>query len=80
MKVTNISGGLLVCTLANGKTLRLDNKKSTDLPDSAITPYLEGLSKRGYVRMKSTPRPTNHTVEKTVKKENKKEVDNNGNV
>ena len=39
--VKNISGGLLVCTLADKETtLRVKNKETVDVPDNQMTPYL----------------------------------------
>ena len=43
-KLTNVSGGQIVCDLAvKGKTLRLDNKKSQTIQDNEITPHIKGL-------------------------------------
>lgn len=43
-KLTNISGGLLVCDLrTNGKTLRLQHKQSAIVPESEITYHLWNL-------------------------------------
>ena len=43
-KLTNISGGQIVCDLAvEGKTLRLDNKQTTTIKDSEITPHIKNL-------------------------------------
>ena len=48
-KLTNISGGQIVCDLASGETLRLDNKQSTTIKDSDITEHIRVLEKRGYM-------------------------------
>lgn len=49
-KVTNISGGQLVCDLAvEGKTLRLNNKQSETIKDSEITKHLEVLATKGLI-------------------------------
>lgn len=42
-KLTNISGGLLVCDLNHGGTLRLAHKQSTTVPESEITSYILNL-------------------------------------
>ena len=43
-KLTNISGGLLVCDLNTlGKTLRLQHKQSIIIPESEITPHMWNL-------------------------------------
>lgn len=46
LKLTNISGGQIVCDLKT-KTLRLDNKKSTTIPEEEVTPYIETSIKKG---------------------------------
>ena len=64
-KLTNISGGQIVCDLAvKGKTLRLDNKQTTTLKDSEITPHIENLVTKGLIL--SEPIETN-TVKTTAK-------------
>lgn len=42
-KLTNISGGQIVCDLANGETLRLNNKESQNVKESEITPHIRNL-------------------------------------
>lgn len=51
-EITNISGGLIVCDLENGETLRLNNKVTVALNDGDITKYLENLSRKGKVRIR----------------------------
>ena len=71
-KLTNISGGQIVCDLAiEGKTLRLDNKQSKTIKDTEITSYIRKLVTAGLlfseeisVEKKSTKK---NTVKKTVK-------------
>lgn len=46
IKLTNISGGQLVCDLKT-KTLRLDNKKSETIQEVEMTPYIETCVKKG---------------------------------
>lgn len=47
-KLTNISGGQIVCDLAvKGKTLRLNNRQSKTIKDTEITNHIKNLvSKR----------------------------------
>lgn len=48
VKLTNISGGQIVCDLkGDKKTLRLDNKKSTTIEDTEMTPHIEHLVQCG---------------------------------
>ena len=43
-KVTNISGGQIVCDLASkGNTLRLNNRQSKTIKDAEITPHIKNL-------------------------------------
>lgn len=51
--VTNISGGQLVCDLASGKTLRLDNKQTQTINENEVTEYLKTLESRGFIKMKT---------------------------
>ena len=71
-KLTNISGGQIVCDLAvEGKTLRLDNKQSKTIEDNEMTPYISRLiSKRllfSEVVSKNKKSTKKNTVKKTVK-------------
>ena len=62
-KVTNISGGQLVCDLAvEGKTLRLNNRQSTTIEDNEITQHLKNLEDKGLI--------LNEYVSKETKKRN----------
>lgn len=75
-RVTNISGGQLVCTLADGKTtLRLDNKKSEEVSEKNMTPYLRSIEKKKLVKIvqieDKTTAKTNSAAPKVV--EEKKE-------
>lgn len=50
LKLTNISGGLIVCDLAvQGKTLRLNNKQSMTIPENEITSHIENIIKSGLI-------------------------------
>lgn len=47
-KLTNVSGGQMVCDLATkGKTLRLNNKQSKNYKDSDITSHIKNLITKG---------------------------------
>lgn len=49
-RVTNISGGMLVCTLADGKTtLRLKDGKHEDIEDGLMTKHLRNIEKKKLV-------------------------------
>ena len=72
LKLTNISGGQLVCDLAvEGKTLRLDNKKFTTIEDSEMTPHLDHLVELGLVTSEevSKEKETKSTKKNTAKKQ-----------
>ena len=63
-KLTNISGGQIVCDLnvtkgGSPKTLRLDNKKSKVIQNTEITNHIENLVSKGLllkeeIKIKST--------------------------
>ena len=47
-KLTNISGGQIVCDLAvEGKTLRLNNKQSKTIKETEITKHIKNLVSKG---------------------------------
>ena len=69
-KLTNISGGQIVCDLAvEGKTLRLDNKQTTTIKDSEITPHIENLVTKGLILSESIETKTVKTAAKSSAKE-----------
>ena len=71
LKLTNISGGQIVCDLAiEGKTLRLDNKQSQTIKDNEITPHIERIIKKGLILSEKVSEETKAT-KKTVKNSNK---------
>lgn len=69
MKITNNSGGQLVCTLKDGTTLRLNNKKTCYVSNSKITPYITGLSNKGLVFLEETQTKTKKQVKEEIKEE-----------
>lgn len=74
-KLTNISGGQIVCDLAvKDKTLRLDNKKSKTIKDSEITPHIKNLVSKGLILCEQiVSEETKSTKKSTVQKSSKKE-------
>lgn len=71
-KVTNISGGQLVCDLAvKGKTLRLNNKKSVTIKDNEITPHIQNMMNKKLVLIEKVE--VKSTRKKDTVKKNSKE-------
>lgn len=50
-RVTNISGGLLVCTLADDSTLRLKDGATQDVSEAQMTKYLHTIEKKKLVKI-----------------------------
>ena len=73
-KVTNRTGGQLVCDLAvKGKTLRLNNRQSTTINDNEITPHLRNLESNGLVLVEYVSDETKTTKKKTTRKNSQQE-------
>ena len=72
-KLTNISGGQLVCdTAIKGKTLRLNDKQSETIKDTEMTPYIERQVKMGIILseiVSEETKPIKTAVSKNSKKE-----------
>lgn len=69
-KLTNISGGLLVCDLAGeSKTLRLKNRQFTTVEDSEMTPHINRLVDLGLVLSEEVSNETKATKKSTAKKQ-----------
>lgn len=67
-KLTNISGGQIVCDLAvKGKTLRLDNRKSMTISDKEITPHIKNLISKGLILSEEVA--SKKATKKTVKEQ-----------
>lgn len=49
-RVLNISGGQIVCTLASGETLRLNDRKHTEIKDTDMTDYLKHIESLGLIK------------------------------
>lgn len=68
--VKNISGGLLVCTLADKETtLRVKNKETVDVPDNQMTPYLHTAETKKLVKLSHTPDKKTTPTAQSEKKE-----------
>ena len=67
-KITNISGGQLVCTLASGDTLRLDCNQSKDVADKEVTPYLQNVANKGIVLLAHVADKVSTENKKIIKK------------
>ena len=74
IKLTNVSGGQIVCDLKSGETLRLNNRQETTIKDSDMTKYLQNLNKQGIVVAKNitdSKVTTKEVGKNKVKKEEK---------
>ena len=68
-KLTNISGGQLVCDLAvKGETLRLDNKKSKTIKDNEMTPHIMNMSNKKLILIEKVSNETKSVKKETTKK------------
>jgi hypothetical protein len=66
----------IVCTLGDGKTLRLFPQKEQNISEEQYTDYLKNLSVKGLLTVKevvSKKTPKKSTVKETVENENKEE-------
>lgn len=71
-KLTNISGGQIVCDLAvKGKTLRLDNKKSKTITDNEMTPHIENMVSKKLLLSERVSDETPKTKKDTTKTSSK---------
>ena len=58
-KLTNISGGQIVCDLAvQGETLRLNNKQSKTIKDNEMTKHIKNLVSKGLILIENIPTET----------------------
>lgn len=62
-KILNILGGELVCTLASGTTLRLEDRKSATIKDSEMNDYLRTIESKGFIKITSTSTNKNNKKE-----------------
>ena len=76
VKLTNISGGQIVCDLKKG-TLRLNNKQSDTFEENVLTSHVNNLISKGLIRKEAVREKA--PVEKSAVKKEKEEKEN-GNV
>ncbi len=74
VKLTNISGGQIVCDLAvQGKTLRLNNKQSKTIKDNEITSHIQNLVAKRLLLSEEVTTPQATKKETTSTRSKKKE-------
>lgn len=73
-RLTNISGGQIVCDLVGeDNTLRLDNKQTKTIKDIEITPHIKNLVKKGLILSEEVQlEEPNATKKSSVQKNSKK--------
>lgn len=73
-RLTNISGGQIVCDLVGeDNTLRLDNKQTKTIKDIEITPHIKNLVKKGLILSEEVQlEEPNETKKNSVQKNSKK--------
>lgn len=55
-KLTNISGGQIVCdTAVEGKTLRLNNRQSDTIKETEITQHIKNMGSKGLLLIEYIP-------------------------
>lgn len=73
-KLTNISGGQIVCDLAvEGKTLRLNNRQTETIKDTEMTPHIENLVTKGLMLSEEILVETKSTKKRNTVQKNSKE-------
>lgn len=73
-KLTNISGGQIVCDLAvKGKTLRLNNKKTKTIKENEITQHIRNLESKRLILIECVSEKTEKRKKSTVQKDSNKE-------
>lgn len=69
-KLTNVSGGLIVCDLAvEGKTLRLNNRQVKTIKSAEITKHIENMINNGLMLCESVEEKTKKNSVSNSKKE-----------
>lgn len=73
-RLTNISGGQIVCDLVGeDNTLRLDNKQTKTIKDIEITPHIKNLVEKGLILSEEVQlEEPNATKKNSVQKNSKK--------
>lgn len=73
-KLTNISGGQIVCDLAvEGKTLRLNNKQTKTIQDKEITSHIRNMAVKRLILCEEVEIPQATKKENTSTRSKKKE-------
>lgn len=81
IRLKNISGGQIVCDLADGKTLRLDNKQEDTFNEKQVTKHIKNLVKKGlFLSSKVVEKQSTSATEKEKSAKKEKEVEKNGTV
>lgn len=66
-KLTNISGGQIVCDLASkGNTLRLNHKQSKTIKDAEITSHIKNLETKNLILIEKVSAKTKNNKKDTV--------------
>lgn len=74
VKLTNNSGGQIVCDLAvQGKTLRLNNKQSKTIKDNEVTPHIKNLVEKSLLLSEEVKEPQTTKKQTTSTRSKKKE-------
>ena len=75
IKITNKTGGLLVCDLAGGETLRANAGQTVEIREDQITGHLNNLVEKGLVLKEVVPEHLiTENKEVSGKSKEKKEV------
>lgn len=74
-RLTNISGGQIVCDLVGeDNTLRLDNKQTKTIKDIEITPHINNLVKKGLILSEEVQLEESNVTKKNSVQKNSKKV------
>ncbi len=74
-RLTNISGGQIVCDLVGeDNTLRLDNKQTKTIKDIEITPHISNLVKKGLILSEEVQLEESNVTKKNSVQKNSKKV------
>lgn len=74
-RLTNISGGQIVCDLVGeDNTLRLDNKQTKTIKDIEITPHINNLVKKGLILSEEVQLEEPSVTKKNSVQKNSKKV------
>lgn len=74
-RLTNISGGQIVCDLVGeDNTLRLDNKQTKTIKDIEITPHIKNLVEKGLILSEEVQLEESNVTKKNSVQKNSKKV------